>query len=152
VTSAKLFDLAGKRIYVAGHDGTVGSAIVRRLGERGCDLLVAGRGELDLERQEQAERFIADACVFVLEHYSDERHLNIGSGEEVTIAELARLVAEVVGYGGELAFDPARPDGMPRKLLDSSRLADLGWRARTSLRAGLERTYAAFLSGRYRDR
>ncbi len=83
---------------------------------------------------------------------SGAAHLNIGSGEEVTIAELARLVAEVVGYGGELAFDPARPDGMPRKLLDSSRLADLGWRARTSLRAGLERTYAAFLSGRYRDR
>jgi GDP-L-fucose synthase len=318
VTSAKLFDLAGKRIYVAGHEGTVGSAIVRRLAERGCDLLVAGRGELDLERQEQAEKFIAegkpdvvilaaakvggihanstypaefisdnlaiarnaihashragvrkllflgssciyprlahqpmreeelltgpleptnewyavakiagiklcqayrrqygadfisvmptnlygpgesyhpenshvvpalirrfheakqdraprvtvwgtgrarreflfvddlaDACLFVLEHYSDEPHLNIGSGQEVTIAELASLVAEVVGYGGELAFDPARPDGMPRKLLDSSKLADLGWRARTSLRAGLERTYAAFLSGRYRER
>src|SRR5262249_5741371 len=72
---------------------------------------------------------LADACLFVLEHYSDERHLNIGSGEEATIAELARLVAEVVGYGGGVAFGPTRPDGQPRKPLASSRLPPPGWRA-----------------------
>ena len=90
---------------------------------------------------------LADACVFVLEHYSDEPHLNVGAGAEVTIGEAAGLVAEVVGYRGTLTFDQSRPDGMPRKLLDSSRLAELGWRARTPLREGLERTYAAFLAG-----
>jgi GDP-L-fucose synthase len=314
---SKIFDLAGKRIYVAGHRGMVGSAIVRRLAGVPCEVITAGRAEVDLERQEQAERFLAaakpdvvivaaarvggihannaypaefisenlaiarntvhgshqvgvkkllflgssciypklaqqpmreeelltgsleptnqwysiakiagiklcqgyrrqygadfisvmptnlygpgdnyhpenshvvpalirrfheskqngvpivkvwgtgkplreflfvddlaDACVFVLEHYSDEQHVNVGSGEEATIAEFAQLVADVVGYRGELTFDPSRPDGVARKLLDSSKLAGMGWRARTSLRAGLEQAYAAFLAGNYRS-
>jgi GDP-L-fucose synthase len=313
---AKIFDLAGKRIYVAGHHGMVGSAIVRRLARGGCDVVTAGRAEVDLERQQQAEEFLAatkpdvvivaaakvggihannaypaefisdnlaiarnaihgsyqagvkkllflgssciypklahqpmreeelltgpleetnqwyavakiagiklcqayrrqygadfisvmptnlygpgdnyhpenshvvaalirrfhqakqdglatvkvwgtgkplreflfaddlaDACVFVLEHYSDEEHVNVGSGQEVTIAEFAKLVAEVVGYRGKLVFDPSRPDGVPRKLFDSSKLAGMGWRARTSLRSGLEHSYAAFVAGNYR--
>jgi GDP-L-fucose synthase len=86
----------------------------------------------------------------VLEHYSADEHVNIGSGDEVTIAEFAKLVADIVGYRGELVFDPSRPDGVPRKLLDSSRLAAMGWQARTGLRAGLERTYSAFIAGNYR--
>jgi GDP-L-fucose synthase len=313
---AKIFDLAGKRVYVAGHRGMVGSAIVRRLATCRCDVITAGRDEVDLERQQQTEDFVAatrpdvvimaaakvggihannaypaefisdnlaiarntvhasykagvkkllflgssciypkmarqpmreeelltgpleetnqwyavakiagiklcqayrrqygadfisimptnlfgpgdnyhpenshvvaalirrfhqakqdgvptvtvwgtgtplreflfaddlaDASVFVLEHYSDEQHVNVGSGEEVTIAEFARLVAEVVGYRGELVFDPSRPDGVPRKLLDSSKLAGMGWRARTPLRTGLEQSYAAFVAGNYR--
>jgi GDP-L-fucose synthase len=312
----KIFDLAGKRVYVAGHRGMVGSAIVRRLADVPSEIITVGRAEVDLERQEQAERFLAatkpdvvivaaarvggihanntypadfisenlaiarntvhgsyqagvkkllflgssciypklarqpmreeelltgsleptnqwysiakiagiklcqgyrrqygvdfisvmptnlygpgdnyhpenshvvpalirrfheakqggvpivnvwgtgkplreflfvddlaDACLFVLEHYSDEQHVNVGSGQEATIAEFAKLVAEVVGYRGELAFDPSRPDGVPRKLLDSSKLAGMGWRARTSLRVGLEQAYAAFLKGNYR--
>jgi GDP-L-fucose synthase len=316
MTPSKIFDLAGKRIYVAGHRGMVGSAIVRRLAGVPCETITAGRAEVDLERQVETERFIAtrrpdvvvvaaakvggihandtypaefisenlaiarnlihasyragvkkllflgssciyprlavqpmreeqlltgpleptnewyavakiagiklcqayrrqygvdfisamptnlygpgdnyhpedshvlpalirrfheakqdgapavtvwgtgtpyreflfvddlaDACVFVLEHYSDEAHLNIGAGAEVTIGQVAALVADVVGYRGTLSFDRSRPDGMPRKLLDSSRLAELGWRASTPLREGLERTYAAFLAGGYR--
>jgi GDP-L-fucose synthase len=313
--AAKLFDLSGKRIYVAGHHGMVGSAIVRRLGRESCEVVTAGREQVDLERQGETEQFLAatkpevviiaaakvggihandafpadfisenlaiarnavhasyqagvrkllflgssciyprlaaqpmreadlltgpleptnqwyavakiagiklcqayrrqygvdfisvmptnlygpgdnyhpdnshviaalirrfhqakqdrspsvtvwgtgaprreflfvddlaDACVFVLKHYSDEEHVNIGSGEEVVIAELARLVADVVGYRGEIVYDTSRPDGMPRKLLDSSKLLGLGWRARTSLRAGLEQAYAAFITGNY---
>jgi GDP-L-fucose synthase len=95
---------------------------------------------------------LADACAFVLEHYSDEQHVNVGSGEEVAIAQFARLVAEVVEYRGELVFDRSRPDGVPRKLLDSGKLAAMGWKAHTRLRAGLERTYAAFLAGDCRTR
>jgi GDP-L-fucose synthase len=95
---------------------------------------------------------LADACVFVLENYSDEPHLNVGSGQEVSIGQFAELVADIVGYRGKLVFDPSRPDGVPRKLLDSSKLAALGWRARTPLRAGLERAYSAFLAGDYRAR
>jgi GDP-L-fucose synthase len=313
---ARIFDLAGKRIYVAGHRGMVGSAIVRRLAPVAGEVITAGRDEVDLERQDQTERFLAttrpdvvvvaaatvggihanntypadfisdnlaiarntihasykagvkkllflgssciypklahqpmreedlltgpleptnqwyavakiagiklcqayrrqhgadfisvmptnlygpgdnyhpenshvvaalirrfheakqddlaavtvwgtgkpfreflfvddlaDACAFVLEHYSDEEHINVGSGAEVTIAEFASLVAEVTGYRGRLVFDPSRPDGMPRKLLDSSKLAGMGWRARTSLRSGLEQSYAAFIAGNYR--
>jgi GDP-L-fucose synthase len=316
--AANLFDLAGKRVYVAGHTGMVGSAIVRRLAATPCEVMTAGRAEVDLERQEQAEAFLAarkpdvvivaaakvggihandaypaefisdnlaiarntihashlagvskllflgssciypklarqpmreeelltgpleptnewyavakiagiklcqayrrqygadfisvmptnlygpgdnyhpenshvaaalirrfheakhhrapsvtvwgtgaplreflfvddlaDACAFVLEHYSDEPHVNVGSGEEVSIAELAALVAEIVEYRGKLVFDSARPDGMPRKLLDCGRLSALGWRARTPLRAGLARAYAAFLAGERRTR
>ncbi len=311
--ASKLFELAGKRVFVAGHNGMVGSAVVRRLKTVPCELIIAARDELDLERQDRAEAFLAvrrpevvivaaakvggihannaypadfisqniaiarntihasylagvskllflgssciypklarqpmreeelltgsleptnewyaiakiagiklcqayrrqygadfisvmptnlygpgdnyhpedshvvaslirrfheakhhrapsvavwgtgtplreflfvddlaDACAFVLDHYSDERHVNVGSGEEVSIAELAKLVAETVGYRGRLVFDTSRPDGVPRKLLDSSRLTAMGWRARTPLRAGLERTYMAFLAG-----
>jgi GDP-L-fucose synthase len=90
---------------------------------------------------------VADACVFVLEHYTGESHLNVGSGEDVTIADAAKLVAEVIGYKGKLIFDTSRPDGTPRKLPDSSRLIEMGWRARTALRKGLELTYSDFLAG-----
>jgi GDP-L-fucose synthase len=93
---------------------------------------------------------LADACVFLLENYSGEQHVNVGSGEEVTIAQFAAMVAKVVGYRGKLVFDPSRLDGVPRKLLDSSKLAAMGWRARTPLRTGLERTYAAFLNANCR--
>jgi len=89
---------------------------------------------------------LADACVFVLEHYSDEQHVNVGSGEEVTIAEFAKLVAKVVDYRGELTFDASRPDGVPRKLLDSSRIQAMGWKATTKLEEGLKLYYDWFLS------
>jgi GDP-L-fucose synthase len=311
--SAKIFDLAGRRIYVAGHRGMVGSAVVRRLAGIPCEIVTAARNQVDLERQQQAEDFIlttrpevvivaaakvggihandaypaefiseniaiarntidasykagvskllflgssciyprlarqpmredellagpleptnewyavakiagiklceayrrqygadfisvmptnlygpgdnyhpenshvvsalikrfhdakqnqvacvsvwgtgaprreflfvddlADACVFVLEHYSGAQHVNVGSGQEITIADFAKLVAQVVGYRGQIEFDTSRPDGMPRKLLDSSKLNAMGWQARTPMRAGLEQTYAAFLAG-----
>ncbi|MCS6878576.1 MAG: GDP-L-fucose synthase [Geminicoccaceae bacterium] len=88
---------------------------------------------------------LADACVFLLRHYSDELAINLGSGEEVSIAELARLICEIVGFRGTLRFDPSKPDGTPRKRLDLRRLEALGWRPRTPLREGLARAYAAFL-------
>jgi len=310
--AAKIFDLTGRRIYVAGHRGMVGSAIVRRLVACDCDLITAGREQADLERQDQTERFLtatkpdvvvvaaakvggihanntypaefiannlaialnviqgsykagvkkllflgsscvypklarqpigeeelltgqleptnewyaiakiagiklcqafrrqygadfislmptnlygpgdsyhpddshvlpalirrvhkakcegapivtvwgtgsprreflfvddlADACVFVLEHYSGESHLNVGSDEEVTIADAAKLIAEVIDYRGKFAFDTSRPDGTPRKLLDSSKLIEMGWRTRTSLREGLKLTYSEFIA------
>jgi GDP-L-fucose synthase len=94
---------------------------------------------------------LADACVFVLKNYSGMDFLNVGTGKDITIAEFARLVGEVVGFTGELAFDATRPDGTPRKLLDVSRLTALGWRARTDLRSGLAAAYRDFLVGGGRD-
>jgi GDP-L-fucose synthase len=88
---------------------------------------------------------LADACVFVMRHYSADEFVNIGTGEDITIADFARLVAEIVGYRGELVFDTSRPNGAPQKLLDVSQLAALGWRATTPLREGLKRAYADFL-------
>ena len=308
--TAKIFDLTGKRIYVAGHRGMVGAAIVRRLASYKCDVITASRAEADLERQEQTAAFLtaikpevvivaaakvggihannaypaefigknlaialntingsykagvkkllflgssciypkfarqpmreeellsgpleptnewyaiakiagiklcqafrrqygsdfislmptnlygpgdnyhpenshvlpaliqrihqakkdavptvtvwgtgtprreflfvddlAEACVFVLERYTGESHLNVGSGDEATIADIAKLIAEVIGYEGKLVFDVTRPDGTPRKLLDSSKLFKIGWRPRTSLREGIELTYSEF--------
>ena len=89
---------------------------------------------------------MADACVHLMKNYSDSELVNIGIGEDVTIADFARLVATVTGYRGEISFDPSRPDGTPRKLLDVSRLAKLGWRARTSLEDGLRLAYQAYLN------
>jgi GDP-L-fucose synthase len=86
----------------------------------------------------------ADACVHLLKSYSGEGPINIGSGQEVSIAEFARLVAEAVGFEGELVFDPSRPDGTPRKLVDVSRLKALGWTSRTPLREGLALAYADY--------
>jgi nucleoside-diphosphate-sugar epimerase len=74
-------------------------------------------------------------------HYSGELHVNVGCGEDVSIAELARLVCRTVGFGGALRFDTSMPDGTPRKLLDISRLAALGWRRRIALEDGVARTY-----------
>ncbi len=91
---------------------------------------------------------LADACVHLMKTYSSEELVNIGTGEDITIAEFARVVAKVVGYTGTISFDPARPDGTPRKLLDVDRLAKLGWRARTSLEDGIRLAYAAYLKER----
>ena len=82
-----------------------------------------------------------DACVHLFKCYSGEQHINVGTGTDISIADLAAEIAAVIGYRGRLEFDPARPDGMPRRRLDVSLLSGLGWRARTSLRAGLRRTY-----------
>jgi GDP-L-fucose synthase len=89
----------------------------------------------------------ADACVFVLKNYSDEGFLNIGTGEDISIGEFARLVAETVGFKGTFTFDTTRPDGAPRKLLDVSKLHALGWRHRTTLRDGLALAYGDFMAG-----
>lgn len=88
---------------------------------------------------------LADACVFLMNRYSDSEIVNIGSGTEVSIKELARLVQETVGYTGKILYDTSKPDGTPRKLLDCSKLARLGWKATTSLQDGLKLAYQDFL-------
>ena len=88
----------------------------------------------------------ADACVHLIKSYSGETAHNIGSGEEVSIADFARHVAKAVGYEGELKFDVSRPDGTPRKLVDVTKLKALGWNARTSLDEGLALAYADYLA------
>jgi GDP-L-fucose synthase len=89
---------------------------------------------------------LADACIHLMKNYSSGELVNIGTGEDISIAEFARVVAAVVGYTSDISFDPSRPDGTPRKLLDVSRLAKLGWRARTSLEEGIRLAYRAYLS------
>ncbi|WP_375403465.1 GDP-L-fucose synthase family protein [uncultured Sphingomonas sp.] len=90
----------------------------------------------------------ADACVHLLKRYSDDGHINIGSGEDLSILDLTRLVMEVVGYDGPIEHDLDKPDGTPRKLMDVSRLADLGWRSKTPLGEGIANSYAWFQTHR----
>lgn len=89
---------------------------------------------------------LAEACVFLMERYEDPQLINVGTGEEVSILELAKLVSDVVGFEGNITFDATKPDGTPRKLMDSSRLHALGFRHKTSLKRGLEITYQDFLN------
>jgi GDP-L-fucose synthase len=95
---------------------------------------------------------MADACVFLLKHYSQREPINVGTGEEVSIGEFAERVAEAVGYRGELVFDSSKPDGTPRKLLDSSRLRALGWKPKVTLQQGLPIALEDFLNGGGRHR
>jgi len=88
---------------------------------------------------------MADACVHLMKVHSSSDMVNIGTGEDISIAEFAQTVARIVGYAGTISYDTSRPDGTPRKLLDVSRLATLGWRARTSLEDGIALAYRAYL-------
>ncbi len=90
---------------------------------------------------------LADACVYLMKNYEGTELLNIGVGKDITIGELARLIGKIVGFTGEIVFDPTKPDGVPQKLLQVSRLSDLGWRAMTSLEEGIRKAYKSYLEG-----
>lgn len=89
---------------------------------------------------------LAKACVYLLDHYSDEQIINAGSGVEVTIKQLAEMVRAVIGYDGEIVWDTSKPDGTPRKLMDSSRAFALGWRPEVELKTGLAMAYQQYQS------
>ena len=87
----------------------------------------------------------ADAVVYLAEHYSGYEHVNVGSGTDVTIKELVGIICEVVGFEGDIFFDQSKPDGTPRKLMDNTRLTELGWQPKTGLKEGLAKSYQWFL-------
>ena len=124
------------------------AALIRRFHEaklaRTPDVMVWGTGTP--RREFLYVDDMADACVHLMKTYSAAGMVNIGVGEDISIAEFARLVADAVGYAGMIRFDTTRPDGTPQKLLDVSRLTALGWRARTSLKDGIKLAYQAYLS------
>ena len=94
---------------------------------------------------------LADACLFLMEHHDGSRIVNVGTGEDLTIRELAEKVCAVVGYAGRVLWDEGRPDGTPRKLLDVTFLREMGWRHTIDLDEGIRRTYRSFLEGNVRD-
>lgn len=87
---------------------------------------------------------LAAACVYLMENYNDAGLVNIGTGVDVTITELALLIKEIVGYEGTLVYDQSKPDGTPRKLMDVSKLTNLGWKYAIELKEGLKRVYADY--------
>ncbi len=133
-------DLQSAPIPVAGHRGFVRSAVVRRLEALGArNLILRSRSELDL----------ADAIIFLLERHDDSDIVNIGTGTDVSIRELAEPTARVTGFDGEI--DTSKPDGTPRKLLDVSRLEALGWSARILLETGIRSTLKWYLANHSED-
>jgi len=89
---------------------------------------------------------LADACVFLMQNYNGSEIINIGAGEGITIKELAELIKNIIGFGGEIAWDTSKPDGMPRKLVDVRKLKSLGWSSKISLRDGIKQTYEWYLN------
>jgi GDP-L-fucose synthase len=132
------FDLAGAHVV---------PALMRKFHEaklRGVDeVVVWGTGSSRREFLHVED--LADACVFLMQHYDETRHINIGTGEDLTVRELAETVGSIVHPAARLVFDATKPDGMPRKLLDVTRLHDLGWRHRIFLAQGLAETYGWFV-------
>ncbi len=112
---------------------------------------VAGEAEVGIWGTGSAKREflhvddLAEACLFLLDHYEDERHINVGTGEDCSIRQLAEMVRDIVYPDAELVFDPSKPDGMPRKVLDVSRIHDLGWKHTIGLRDGLASSYDWFI-------
>jgi GDP-L-fucose synthase len=87
---------------------------------------------------------LADACFFLMENYNDKAFVNVGTGEEVSIKELAETVADVTGFKGEIVFNPEKPDGTPRKLMDSNKIHEAGWKHKISMKEGLQKAYASY--------
>jgi GDP-L-fucose synthase len=133
------FDLAGSHVL---------PALIRKCHEA----RLAGRNEIPIWGTGSARREflhvddLADACVFLMQHYSDAPHINVGTGEDISIREVAEMVRDIVHPDARLVFDPSKPDGMPRRLLDLSRLHALGWRHRIDLRDGIRSTYEWFVT------
>jgi GDP-L-fucose synthase len=123
-------------------------ALIRKIHEakeqRAEDVVVWGTGTPRREFLHVED--LADACVFMLREYSSDQPINIGWGEDLSIRELALLIQEIVGFSGQLRFDTSKPDGTPRKLLDTSRLRAIGWRPNIPLRQGVAATYDWFLA------
>ena len=132
------FDLASSHVLPAlirkAHEAKLGGA---------SELVVWGTGVALREFMHVDD--CADALVHLLKHYSGESHLNVGTGEEISIRELAALIAEIVGFRGTITLDRSKPDGTPRKLMDSSKLRALGWSPRIGLRDGIAATYGWYL-------
>ena len=132
------------------HDAHVLPALLRRFHEA----KESGAPEVVLWGSGQPRREflyvddLADACLFLLQRYQDEQPINVGWGRDLTIAELAETIARTVGFSGRTRYDPSKPDGTPRKLLDTTRLTALGWTPRTELATGILATYEWFLNNR----
>jgi GDP-L-fucose synthase len=135
------------------HDSHVPAALIRRFHEarQANAPTVAVWGTGTVRREFLCSDDLADACVFVMKHYSASGFLNVGTGRDMTIAEFAQLVCDVVGFKGRIVFDPSKPDGAPQKLLDVSKINALGWSAKIPLREGLAAAYADFLKGARRS-
>lgn len=137
----------GPRDHFDPERGHVIPALIRRMHEAkqsgASEVSIWGSG--NAKREFLFSEDLADAVIFLLESYESKEFLNVGTGEDVSIRELATLIQEIVGFEGTLAFDATKPDGMPRKLLEVSKMHALGWKHQTALRDGITKTYQWYL-------
>ncbi len=130
------------------------SHVLPALMRKAHEAKVAGRDTLEIWGSGTPRREflhvddLADACLFLMRNYSEQQHINVGFGEDITILELAQLIAEEVGFTGTIVTDPSKPDGTPRKLMSADHIRALGWQPRISLREGISATYQWFLENR----
>jgi len=147
--SAMPTNLYGRGDNYHAENSHVPAALIRRFHEgklaSAPTVTVWGTGKP--KREFLCSEDLADACVFLIKHYSDLQFLNVGTGQDVTVADFAQEVAGVVGYKGKIAYDTSRPDGPPQKLLDVSKIKKLGWSPKIRLRDGLGIAYADFMAG-----
>lgn len=131
----------------SGDDSHVIPGLIRRMHEakqkKAPSFLIWGTGAP--RREFIFSRDLAEACILVMNEYDEAEPINLGMGSDISIAELAMLLKEIIGFRGEISFDSSRPDGMPVKILDSGKLRNLNWKPRTSFRKALEETYQSFL-------
>ena len=124
-------------------DSHVISALIRKInyakvnGENSIEIWGTGSAR----REFLFNSDLVDGLIFLMINYSEKEHINIGSGNDISIKELARLIKKIIGYKGEFFWDESRPDGMPKKLIDSNKINALGWFPKTSLKEGLKKTY-----------
>jgi GDP-L-fucose synthase len=129
-----------------------GSHVLPALIRKAHEAKTAGTGSIEIwgtgtpRREFLHVDDLADACVFLLKSYSAEEHVNVGSGHDIAIGDLAELVCDVVGFGGDIVKDTSKPDGTPRKLMNSDKIAAMGWRPVIELRQGIEQAYAEYLA------
>jgi GDP-L-fucose synthase len=130
-----------------GQNSHVLPALIRRFHEAKINKLpsVAIWGTGSAFREFLYSDDLAEACIYLMQHYNDSEIVNIGSGEEISIKNLAYLVKDITGYTGEITFDTSKPDGTPRKLLDCTKIHALGWKHRVTMREGLKKAYSDFV-------
>ena len=140
-----LFGLYGRVALITGGSRGIGLMIAKAFAAKSHDGDIVVWGSGTPRRELMYVDDLADALVFLMKVYSDDPHINIGVGQDVTIRELAEKVAHVVGVPARLKFDASMPDGTPRKLLDTRRLQSMGWLPKVGLEEGLRRSYAWYL-------
>ncbi|GAA0714296.1 GDP-L-fucose synthase [Aquimarina litoralis] len=146
-TSAMPPNLYGENDNFSPEHSHVIAALIRKFHEgkvqKSKEVIIWGTGSA--KREFLYVDDAAEACLFLMKNYNTSDHINIGSGEDISIYDLAIVIKDVVGYEGEIVKDTSKPDGMPRKLMDNSRIASLGWNHKISLKEGIRKTYKFFL-------
>ena len=143
---AELQEVGGKRSEANEEKGSGASNLKRSAPQTSEASFVAIWGSGSPRREFLYVDDLADACVFIMNHYDGNEMINIGVGKDISIKELSEMIGEIVGFEGHIHYDSTKPDGTPQKLLDVSRLHGLGWRSKTSLREGIEKTYQWYIT------